>query len=84
MTKLIDLTGKRFGRLTVVGRAPNYRTHDGFSMQTQWICDCDCGTKGIIVLRQNLKQGKTISCGCYRKEKSRATLERLRKDGVLR
>ena len=83
MFKLDDLTGRRFGRLTVVKRAENYVTRDGINRQTQWECECDCGTKGVIVLAQNLKTGKTVSCGCYRKEKSRETAYKIKrkKDG---
>lgn len=58
--RLIDLSGKKFGRLTVVSRAP--RTY-----QTMWVCRCTCGadiaTSGI-----NLRTGHTQSCGCLRKE----------------
>lgn len=53
----IDLTGCKFGLLTVVERAPN----DG--RRTMWKCQCDCGN--IVVVRaENLKSGNTKSCGC--------------------
>ena len=63
MSKLIDLTGQKFGRLTVLERAidPNCKA-------TKWLCKCDCG-KEKIVCGSNLTAGKTKSCGCYRKEK---------------
>lgn len=61
MPKLIDLTGQRFGRLTVIGRA------DTKSKDVKWLCKCDCGneciTKGIY-----LRTGDTRSCGCLAKE----------------
>lgn len=57
-----DLTGQRFGRLTVVSRAEN--TQSG---QTRWNCRCDCGNKKII-MGSSLRKGITTSCGCYRKE----------------
>ncbi len=58
--KLIDLTGQRFGRLTVVQR-------DGFgnTWQTMWLCRCDCGNI-TRVERGNLVRGRTRSCGCLK------------------
>lgn len=56
-----DLTGKRFGRLTVIDRAKNYR------QQVQWNCVCDCGKK-TVVRALYLRNGMTKSCGCYKSE----------------
>lgn len=67
MGKLIDLTGRRFGRLTVIKQAPTLLTDDGAYI-TMWHCQCDCGNK-IVVRGVNLK-GKTKSCGCLRREAS--------------
>ena len=61
MSGLIDLTGQRFGRLTVVSRAENRGN------QTRWLCKCDCGNEKIIA-GNALKSGVTLSCGCYHKE----------------
>lgn len=55
--KLVDLTGQRFGRLTVLSRAENV------GKQTAWLCRCDCGNEKIV-LSCNLKTGNTLSCGC--------------------
>lgn len=63
MAKLIDLTGKRFGMLTVIELAEKKVFPSG-QTQTQWKCKCDCG-KEVIVLSRNLKTGNTQSCGCY-------------------
>jgi len=61
MSKLIDLTGKRFGRLTVLERDTTVKG------TPVWICKCDCGTiKKIRGL--HLKNGVTLSCGCLNKE----------------
>lgn len=57
-----DLTGKRFGRYTVIRREDNNK--HGASM---WLCECDCG-KRKIVMGQHLRGGHTLSCGCYSKE----------------
>ena len=48
----IDMTGQRFGRLTVVGRAPNriYVTKDGTEHRiAMWYCQCDCGSEPKVV-----------------------------------
>lgn len=56
--RLIDLTGEKFGRLTVLSRAENSSTG-----QTRWQCLCDCG-KEVIVLAAHLRSGHSKSCGC--------------------
>lgn len=61
--KLIDLTGQRFGRLTVIERDKTTNKTYG----TFWICRCDCGNiKSIASL--SLRNGSTQSCGCFNKE----------------
>lgn len=62
MTKLIDLTGQRFGRLVVLERAENSKNG-----QARWKCQCDCGNVKIIQ-GNHLRQGTTKSCGCLEKE----------------
>lgn len=62
MGKFIDLTGQRFGRLTVVSLAG--RTKDG---RAKWLCQCDCGNMHIA-RGSHLRSGNIQSCGCYRKE----------------
>lgn len=64
MPKFVDLTGLKFGRLTVIGRAAN----DKFG-RSKWLCRCNCG-KETIVAGFNLKNGNIKSCGCLRKEQS--------------
>jgi hypothetical protein len=55
-----DLTGRRFGMLTVLGD-PEPDPGHGLT----WLCECDCGNKRHI--RQwNLTAGKSTSCGCQR------------------
>ena len=67
MGKLIDLTGKKFGRLTVVGRAKNHISPSGVK-NVKWECQCECGNV-IDVLSKCLRNGETKSCGCYNIEK---------------
>lgn len=57
MGALIDLTGERFGRLTVLRRVEN----DGRGVR--WECVCDCGNKKVAHSHE-LRYGKTRSCGC--------------------
>lgn len=58
--KLIDLTGMKFGNLTVIERAENSK--DG---HVRWKCVCNCGkVKEKPVSAQDLKNGKVVSCGC--------------------
>lgn len=66
---LIDLTGRRFGRLTVLERDGTY-TLDSGDCNPTWHCRCDCGAE-CIVMGRNLRMGSTRSCGCLRREVSR-------------
>ena len=66
MGKFIDLTGQRFGRLTVVERAENVVMKNG-GIKVMWKCQCDCGTVKNIATT-HLRKGVVISCGCYQKE----------------
>lgn len=61
--KRIDLTGQKFGRLLVL----EY-DHTGKNDVAFWLCKCDCGNEKIIS-RGNLKNGTTVSCGCYHHNK---------------
>ena len=55
-----DLTGKKFGKLTVIKRAPN----NNFN-HVCWECKCDCGSITIVDVN-NLRRGTTNSCGCLK------------------
>lgn len=59
--KALELTGQRFGMLTVIERAGSYR-HDTAQFAT-WLCRCNCGNEKIVI-GANLKAGRTKSCGC--------------------
>lgn len=57
----IDLTGKVFTNLTVIRDAPSKNGN------SYWVCICRCSPeKERIVQGDNLKNGGTKSCGCYR------------------
>lgn len=66
-----DLTGEKFGRLTVLTRYEENTKHGS----RQWVCKCSCG-KTTIVTTSKLNKGHTKSCGCLIGEK---TWERNRK-----
>lgn len=55
--KKLDLTGQRYGRLTVLGPAENIGIH------TAWRCRCDCGQEAVV-RTSRLRGGRTVSCGC--------------------
>ena len=60
MTKLIELTGKKFCFLTVIKRAPE-------PGRVKWLCTCVCGAN-TAVQSGDLISGHTKSCGCLEKE----------------
>lgn len=61
MPRMIDLVGKRFGRLEVLERSGSKNGH------VAWKCRCDC--ENVIVTRScDLRNGKTTSCGCFHNE----------------
>ena len=61
MGKFIDLTGQRFGRLTVIKRSGNK------GKDSAWLCVCACGNEHIVSTT-NLKNGHSTSCGCLKRE----------------
>ena len=61
--RIIDLTNQVFGRLTVIERAK-----ENLQNRPAWVCQCECG-KTTIVRGQDLRDGKTKSCGCLNTEK---------------
>lgn len=61
MPELIDLTGQKFGRLTVIARSDDKRK------EVRWECRCACGNQ-TTVTSISLRKGTTRSCGCLRKE----------------
>ena len=59
--KIIDLTGREFGRLTVIRRAGSKNN------KPAWLCRCSCDNTKVIA-GSSLRSGLTTSCGCYRSE----------------
>lgn len=73
MTRHLDLTGRRFGRLVALERAA--RSANG---KARWRCRCDCGRE-FITAGLYLRGGQTKSCGCLRSEKGRIVIEARRR-----
>ena len=68
MSKFIDITGNKYGRLTVIRIGDPLIKKNG-KKENRWICKCDCGNPDeILVLGYNLKNGNTKSCGCLHYE----------------
>lgn len=63
MSKVLDLTGQRFGRLTAIERVGSNKRR-----QSLWSCKCDCGSI-VVVVGTELNCGHIKSCGCTRREK---------------
>jgi hypothetical protein len=62
--RAVDLSGKKFGLLTVVDQAPNQICPSG-KQRSVWNCVCECGgTKTTAAV--HLRTGAVKSCGCSR------------------
>lgn len=63
--RFIDLTGQKFGRLTVTNRAPK---QSGLaSRAARWNCSCECGNTHVVD-SASLRSGNTQSCGCWNRD----------------
>lgn len=62
MSQYQDITGQRFGRLTVVEPVRNGKI-------LKWLCRCDCGGE-TITTSWRLRSGHTKSCGCFQREQT--------------
>ena len=67
--KTKDLTGKKFGKLTVIKF--HHTNHNKY-----WLCKCECGNE-TIVRGSSLTNGGTTSCGCGKQQLNGASKERL-------
>jgi len=75
-----DITGQTFGRLMVLRREGSVRR--GLSGQTRatWLCRCSCGQEKVLIGAE-LRAGRILSCGCFRKERLRTLPGELRAKG---
>lgn len=72
-----DLTGRRFGRLTVLGPAPTPK-EDKYR-RPYWECKCDCGRVKAIA-GQYLRSGSSKSCGCLLRQRRPKDIPAMRAD----
>ena len=80
-TRLKNLLGQKFGRLTVVSRAPNV-VYSSNRQRAMWSCNCDCGNKNIVVSGYALTSGRTQSCGCLQRELSSIRMKASRTENL--
>lgn len=67
MSRTIDMTGQKFGRLMVIKQIDSEKCG-----QAKWLCKCECGTTKTI-RGNHLRSGHIKSCGCLRKENASLT-----------
>ena len=65
MGKFIDLTGRTFGRLTVIERVVDKQRG-----RPLWRCKCECGNEVEVTSTRLLRNNGTRSCGCLRSQES--------------
>lgn len=58
MSRLIDLTGRKFGKLTVIKRSGSTK-----NKQARWECLCECGNRKVVT-GYDMTSGRIKSCGC--------------------
>ena len=62
MSRIVDITGKYFGRLTILRKVDNDKWG-----HIRYLCRCKCKNEKIV-LKNDLESGRTKSCGCLQKE----------------
>ena len=74
MPKRLDLTNRKFGRLTAIST-------DGTGRRSNWKCECECG--GVVFAETSwLTSGNTKSCGCLQREKAKASCQAKKTHGM--
>lgn len=58
----IEMIGRRFGNLVVIGETKSHRVPSG-AIHRKFLCQCDCGNKKAII-GYTLRKGISKSCGC--------------------
>lgn len=65
MGQLKDLTGQKFGKLTVLRRVEDRKRG-----RPMWLCQCECGNQTVVSSTRLLLPNGTRSCGCLRHQPS--------------
>lgn len=68
--RLIDLSGQKFGKLTVIKRHLNNNSQN----KPMWVCECECGNIHIVS-GSSLKKGDVLSCGCLGRSKGETIIK---------
>lgn len=68
---LIEMVGKKCGKLTILARSTANRKKKG----AYWDCICDCGNTATV-WGPHLRSGRTVSCGCAKKDGARKTADK--------
>lgn len=77
MGALKNITGQKFGRLTIVEDSKKRDKHGGVI----WKCQCTCG-EVVFIRSRSLIKGHTRSCGCFSRQRaSEVTTERMTSHG---
>lgn len=79
MSKILEISGQRFGRLTAIeptGESDNYKCR-------LWRFHCDCG-RDVVLPARTIMSGRQNSCGCLRKETSAKHLTDLQAEKLER
>lgn len=75
MSKFIDLTGQKFGRLTVLSKTNKKQCN-----HIIWVCQCDCGNIKEVT-GSDLHSGRIKSCGCLQRESASNNREKRKTHG---
>lgn len=75
MGKFVDMTGKVFGRWTVL------HLYASYSPRPMWVCECTCGAQRPVA-GSNLRSGKSTSCGCAKIEAARESGKQRTRHGM--
>ena len=78
MSKLIDLTDQKFGRLKVLAKDLERKTNNG----SYWLCECECG-KIKSIKSSSLRRGEIQSCGCLRNERQKEAKHRISENNMI-
>ena len=73
---LNDLTGKQFGKLTVIRYSGSERN------RSVWECECECGNI-VKVNQMELQRGDSLSCGCLRSSFGELQIESVLKENQI-